>query len=252
MSSAAVSPVSQVTLLGYAGKAVYNALAIPANAIYGLGRGACEGAFAQGAGKLEPICEGYKASKTTGEFIQRFFRDNIGHVFAKGINSIRTSELGSKVKKLFSSTNGAQAKAALTGFSQALGKCGPYGIPLLIGNLVLGGLAITMGAKLAWTSYQEVNNIKKNQSVDLVQNSLIHGLQSAFAAQTAIGGLLMLANPMGWAVMGTGLIGVLTMFATRHLMGGLHIFNHPNSAIWPFNKILTWFTNNDRFYSGYN
>ena len=45
-----------------------------------------------------------------------------------------------------------------------------------------------------------------------------------------------------------GLAGMLGISAARKAMGGLHWFNVPEAAPRPFNTILRWLNNGDRFY----
>ena len=204
-----------------------------------------KGAFEKLAQSLGKKVGDLKWFETLGTTIRAYLHDWFYKLFGAGIKKMSLGNLGEAFSKVFSNTKGG-----LAALGEAVGGLGPAGWAVGALCIVISLFAITK-AKLALSEWKKVSDIKKGWPGDPVTNPWVHGIQAAFAAGTAAGGIMML-NPftflIGLPTAIASYAGVLALHAVRKISKGYNVLNCPKRWIWPFYLPFQWDRNGYDYY----
>lgn len=259
----AISPI------GYIGRGIFNLFNVPAQAIIGGFGGGAAGIkgykdLIGNAGAVKEISANNLAvaklaelakelaksgtSPTIGQIVHAHVSTLFQKLFGYGLAGINGSGLGAAYKGILTRLT-SQNFAAL---GTAIGKVGLPGLAFLGVGGVLAGISLMSGIRTGINGYYKWSDTGKGYPVDLVDKPWVHGLHSMTGWGTVLGiGLLCVphAHMIGAATaIGCGL-GMFGVSMLRQVMGGVHYLNVPEAAPRPFNTILRWLNNGERFYA---
>ncbi len=170
-----------------------------------------------------------------------FFKWIFGDVIGIGSLDLRKAGFLTKLGDIFEKGGFEAFRKILT---PALnGGIGARGGLLVAGAVGLGVTSLVLGIKEAFSSWDKVSDIKKGYHPDVVDSSLVHGIQALAGLTTAIGGIAMINPVVGLPILAAGYIASMSMGVVKYLMGGTHWFRYPELAPYPLNKFFQLFRN---------